>query len=72
MPCSEAKKTLNGFLMETKLRGVKLEPIRNRLSFSNMFVVDCIGRNGGLTLLWGEKVDVDIQNFSQCHINGKV
>lgn len=37
-----------------------------------MFIVDCMGRSGGLALLWGDKVHMEIQNFSQCHINGLV
>jgi hypothetical protein len=58
--------------METKLRGGKMEPIRCKLGFSNMFVVDCIGRSGGMALLWSENINVEIQNFSQRHINGMI
>ncbi|XP_059431636.1 uncharacterized protein LOC132165159 [Corylus avellana] len=58
------------FLMETKLRKVKMEVIRYKLGFSNLFVVDCVGKSGGLALLWGDDVVVDIQNYSQRHING--
>jgi hypothetical protein len=60
------------FLMETKLRGEKMELILLKLGIPNMFIVDCIGRSGGLALLWDENVTLDIQNYSQRHINGVV
>ena len=36
------------FLMETKLQRTKMENIIIKLGFSNMFVVECVGRSGGL------------------------
>jgi exonuclease III len=57
------------FLMETKLRRKKMENIRIKLGFSNMFVVDCIGRSGGLGLFWGEEAKVEVKNFSQRLVN---
>jgi hypothetical protein len=60
------------FLMETKLRKQKMEIIRSRLGFPNMIAVDSKGRSGGLAMLWGEDIHVEIQNYSQRHINGRV
>jgi ribonuclease HI len=60
------------FLMETKMRRKKMENIRHKLGFPSMFVVDCVGRSGGLGLLWSEEVVVDIQNYSHRHINSIV
>jgi ribonuclease HI len=57
------------FLMETKLRRKKMEIVRNKLGFPNMFTVECIGRSGGLGLLWRDEAKVEVQNFSQRHIN---
>jgi hypothetical protein len=37
-----------------------------------MIVVDCVGKSGGLTLLWGDDLDVEIQNYSRRHINAKI
>jgi hypothetical protein len=31
-----------------------------------------VGRSGGLASLWSDNVDIDIQNFSQRHINGSI
>ena len=60
------------FLMETKLRRNTMEKVRSKLGFPNMFVVDCIGRSGGLGLLWRAEVNVEVKNFSQRHINAIV
>lgn len=46
-----------------------MERIRSQLGFHNLFVVESIGKSGGLALLWGEDENVEIQNFSQNHIN---
>jgi hypothetical protein len=46
-----------------------MEAIRWKLEFPNMLVVDCVGKSGGLALLWHEGVMLEIQNYSHCHIN---
>jgi hypothetical protein len=61
------------FLMETKIRNnKKMEKIRSKLGFENMFVMDCVGKNGSLVLFWKKEAEVEIQHFSQRHINAKV
>jgi hypothetical protein len=40
------------FLMETKLQANCLETIKVRAGFESVFVVDCVGRSGGLALMW--------------------
>lgn len=60
------------FLMETKMRNNRMEKVRLKLDFDNMFVVDCVGRSGGLALLWTAEAGVTIQNFSRRHINAMV
>jgi exonuclease III len=66
------KKPALVFLMETKLRQKKLETIRCRIGYYGLFVVDCIGRSGGLALLWSSEISVEIQNYSQHHINAVI
>ena len=46
-----------------------MEVLRVKMGFEGMFVVDPVGRSGGLALCWKDKDLVGIQNFSQCHIN---
>lgn len=60
------------FLMETKLRSNKLNLIKYKTGFQNLFVVDGVGRSGGLALFWDEDIDVQIKNYSKRHINAKV
>jgi ribonuclease HI len=60
------------FLMETKSRKKKLEEIRVKLGFDGVFVVDPVGRSGGLALLWKESGWLEIQNFTRRHINAVV
>jgi exonuclease III len=57
------------FLMETKCRKNKMEGIKVKLGYNNMFVVESVGWSGGLALFWQESVDLEIQNFTQRHIN---
>ena len=37
-----------------------------------MLVVDCIGKSGGLALLWKDDMGVEIQNYSSRHIHAKI
>jgi len=46
-----------------------VESIRIKLGFDNLFVVDCVGRSGGLALFWKSDTPVQIQNYSRRHIN---
>jgi hypothetical protein len=43
-----------------------------KLGFDNMFTVDCKGLSGGLILLWNFDMDLEIQNFSQQHVNAVI
>jgi hypothetical protein len=58
--------------METKCSRVRVEVVRVKLGFTRAFMVDLVGRNGGLALLWKDDSEVEIQNFSRRHINAIV
>jgi hypothetical protein len=49
-----------------------MERVRYKLGFENMFVVDSVGKSGGLALLWKTEVGAVIQNYSRRHINAIV
>ena len=66
---TKAKKPTFLFLMETKYRKQKMEYLRVKMGFDCMFVVDPIGRSGGLALYWNDVDSLEIQNFSRRHIN---
>jgi exonuclease III len=57
------------FLMETKMNNKKCDFIRIKLGFDYSFCVDCVGRSGGLLLLWRNDLNVIIQTYSRRHIS---
>ena len=69
---TKEKKPTILFLMETKYRRQKMEYIQVKMGFECMFVVDPIGRSGGLALCWNDAKLLEIQNFSRQHINAIV
>lgn len=61
------------FLMETMVNKNKLQPIKIRLGFSGMFVVDSLGLSNDLALLWNnDGSEVDIISYSKNHIDAIV
>jgi hypothetical protein len=60
------------FVMETKLQARRMEFIRIKTGYCSMFVVDSIGRSGGLALFWKKESLVEIKNYSQRHISAEV
>lgn len=59
-------------LMETKAQKKKMENIRIKLTFPNMFIVESVGKSEGLVLFWEDGCDVEIQNYSNRHINATI
>ncbi|KAG6721378.1 hypothetical protein I3842_03G109300 [Carya illinoinensis] len=53
------------FLLETKCRRNKVEFIHNKLNFEHSFVVDCIGRGGGIAMMWKKELHADLQSHSK-------
>ena len=64
------------FLSETRLKAHEMESIKQKIRRKNMLAVDCMGegrrRRGGVALLWGEDLEVDIQTFSLNHIDAYI
>lgn len=56
-------------LMETKLQTHMFDRLKIKLGFESVFMVDSVGRSGGLALFWSNEVEVDIQNYRRRHIN---
>nr|GME05062.1 uncharacterized protein LOC109162272 [Ipomoea batatas]GME15660.1 uncharacterized protein LOC109162272 [Ipomoea batatas] len=67
-----AKRPKVVFLIETFMTKQRMEPIRARVGFQNMFVVDACGHRGGLVLLWHEAVELEVTGFSSNHIDSIV
>ena len=49
-----------------------MEWIWVKFGFAGMFVVDLVGKNGGLALFWNEEAELEIHNFSRRHIDAIV
>ena len=60
------------FLMETRLCVRSLEWLRVRLRMCGCLGVDRHGQGGGLALLWDSSVTVNIDSYSDSHINAEV
>lgn len=57
------------FLIETLCKREAMEKIICKLGFEGLFVVNPVGRSGGLALLWKENFFLEIFNYSRQHIN---
>ncbi|GLT27861.1 hypothetical protein SLA2020_028310 [Shorea laevis] len=60
------------FLCETLLDKRGMEKVRRRLGFTHCFVVDKVGRSGGLAVLWKSDTKLSLLSFSQNHIDMEV
>ena len=57
------------FLMETKAKNRRMERIKNIIGLANGFFVPCVGRKGGLAMLWARDIDLEIKRYSLNHID---
>ncbi|GKV15133.1 hypothetical protein SLEP1_g25935 [Rubroshorea leprosula] len=57
------------FLSKTKRTATEMNLIRIDLGFEHCFAVDCVGRGGGLALLWTEEFTLQPSSASQSHID---
>lgn len=48
------------FLMKTKLSASRLNGLKYKMGLQGCFVVDSMGRSGGLTLLWKCEMNVEV------------
>lgn len=60
------------FLYETKIHATEFDNIRRKCKMEGCFVVDSVGCKGGLALLWNENTNMQVQSFSQNHIDALV
>lgn len=47
----------------------RMDKVKHWLGFQGLFTIDGIGHGGGLALLWKDNISLDIQSYSQRHIN---
>ena len=60
------------FLMETKIEKSVLDRIGRQIQYANLFVVPRHNSRGGLALYWAADSNVDVQSFSENHIDAIV
>lgn len=60
------------FLMETFVNYNRLQPIKIKMGYHGLFVVDNMGHSGGLALMWKEGTKVNINSYSRNHIDATV
>ena len=49
-----------------------MDLLRSRWKFDECFSVDCVGRGGGLVLLWRNDMIVEVLSYSRFHIDVQV
>ena len=63
------KDPIIAFVMETRMEARRVEGLKNRVGFSNVFAVNRCGRSGGLALFWDNNVKVNVKSYSSGHID---
>ncbi|KAI5427001.1 hypothetical protein KIW84_032431 [Lathyrus oleraceus] len=57
------------FQSDTLAKAKKLEFVRVLLKFDSSLTIDVEGRNGGLVVLWKDKIKYNVMNFSRNFVN---
>ena len=60
------------FLMETKSNREWMKFVKDKCNMKHGLIVPSEGKSGGLALLWREGITVDVQTYSQSHIDALV
>lgn len=60
------------FLSETKLKKRNMEKEKEKAGFKNGLIILCIGRSGGLVLLWKKDILVEVQGYLNHYIDAIV
>ncbi|KAK8359329.1 hypothetical protein V6Z12_A04G087900 [Gossypium hirsutum] len=60
------------FLCETKIHSNGFSRIRSMCKMEGCMAINSEGKSGGIPLIWKEGVKVDVQNFSNHHIDSLV
>ena len=60
------------FLTETKLNKNEMDKIRIKLGMPHMEVKPCVGRSGGLAMLWRHRINVRCRWMGRMHIDVEV
>ncbi|XP_074360471.1 uncharacterized protein LOC141700659 [Apium graveolens] len=60
------------FLMETLSKTERIKHLCSKLGFDNYWAVDCVGRSGGVAMLWKNNVKCNVVGFGSNYIDAQV
>ena len=60
------------FLMETKSNKEWMCMVKDKCNMKHGLIIPSEGKNGDLAMLWKEGITVEVQTYSQTHINALV
>jgi hypothetical protein len=60
------------FLSETRHHKDRVSNLRFRLGLNKSFIVDGVGKGGGIALFWDDSIKIDILSYSLYHIDTKI
>jgi hypothetical protein len=60
------------FLSETRQHNDRVSNLRFRLGLNKSFVVDSVGKGGGLALFWDDTIKIDILSYGLHYIDTKI
>ena len=60
------------FLMETKSNREWMNYVKDRCKMKHGLIIPSEGKSGGLALMWREGIKVDVQTYSQSHVDALV
>ena len=60
------------FVMETKQTVEEMRGVQGELHYDSMLAISCLGRRGGLAMLWNNDLDLHIQTYTQNHIDALI
>jgi hypothetical protein len=60
------------FLSETRQHKDRVSNLRFRLGLNTSFVVDDVGKGGGLALFWDDTIKIDILSYGLHYIDTKI
>lgn len=56
-------------ILETQVERTRVESLAGSLGFNNSFAVSSSGRSGGLGIFWNDEIKVEVNGYSQYHID---
>uniref|UniRef100_A0A8R7UTA1 Endonuclease/exonuclease/phosphatase domain-containing protein n=1 Tax=Triticum urartu TaxID=4572 RepID=A0A8R7UTA1_TRIUA len=56
-------------ILETQVERTRVESLAGSIGFTNSFAVSSSGRSGGLGIFWNDETKVEVNGYSEYHID---